>query len=235
MARFTDKVVAITGAAGNLGRAVAGRFAREGGSLVLLDVDAERAGRLAAELPGTHLGLAVDLLDADAVKAAVATAADRLGAIDIACALAGGFAMGPKAHETPAAEWERMHRLNVGTLVTLLAAVTPGMIAKGSGKIVTVGAHAALKGVAGMGAYCASKSGVMRVTEGAAAELRSHGINVNCVLPTILDTPANRAAMPKADPSHWVALDDLAAVIGFLASDDARAVHGALLPVTGLS
>lgn len=235
MARFTNKVVAITGAAGNLGRAVAERFAREGGSLVLLDVDAGRAGALAAELPGTHLGLAVDLLDADAVKAVVATAAGRLGAIDVACALAGGFAMGPPVHETGAEAWERMQRLNVGTLVNLLAAVAPAMVARGSGKIVTVGAHAALKGVAGMGAYCASKSAAMRVTESAAAELRPHGINVNAVLPTILDTPANRAAMPKADPSHWVALDDLAAVIAFLASDDAQAVHGALLPVTGLS
>lgn len=235
MARFTGRVVAITGAAGNLGRAVAGRFAAEGASLLLLDREAAALAALAAELPGDHAGIAVDLLDAAAVHSAVDDAAGRLGAVDVACALAGGFAMGPKAHETPAAEWERMHRLNVGTLVNLLAAVTPGMIARRSGRIVTVGAHAALKGVAGMAAYCASKSGVMRVTEGAAAELRALGINVNCVLPSILDTPANRAAMPKADPAHWVALDDLAAVIAFLASDDARAIHGALLPVTGLS
>lgn len=235
MARFSNKVVAVTGAAGNLGRAVAGRFAGEGASLVLLDVDRARAEALAAELPGRHLGLAVDLLDAAAVKAVAADAAGRLGSIDIACALAGGFAMGPAVHETDAAGWERMHKLNVGTLVNLLAAVTPGMVAKGSGKIVAVGAHAALKGVAGMGAYCASKSAAMRIVESAAAELRGLGINVNAVLPTILDTPANRAAMPDADPSHWVALDDLAAVIAFLASDDARPVHGALLPVTGLS
>lgn len=235
MARFTNRVVAISGAAGSLGRAVAARFAAEGASLLLLDREAAALATLAAELPGDHAGIAVDLLDAAAVRSAVDDAAGRLGAVEVACALAGGFAMGPKAHETPAAEWERMHRLNVGTLVNLLAAVTPGMIARGSGRIVTVGANAALKGVAGMGAYCASKSGVMRVTEGAAAELRPLGINVNCVLPTILDTPANRAAMPKADPSHWVALDDLAAVIAFLASDDARAIHGALLPVTGLS
>lgn len=235
MPRFTNKVVAVTGAAGNLGRAVAGRFASEGASLVLLDVDAGRAGKLAAELPGTHLGLAVDLLDDAAVMAVVAEAAGRLGTIDVACALAGGFAMGPAVHETGAADWERMQRLNVGTLVSLMAAVVPGMVARGSGKVVAVGAHAALRGVAGMGAYCASKSAAMRVVESAAAELRPRGVNVNAVLPTILDTPANRAAMPNADPSHWVALDDLAAVIAFLASDDARAVHGALLPVTGLS
>lgn len=235
MTRFKGRTVAVTGAAGNLGRAVAGRFAREGASLVIIDVDAERAAGLAEELPGDHLGVAVDLLDEAAVKAAVADAAGRLGTIDVAVALAGGFAMGPAVHETEAAAWERMHRLNLGTLLPLLAAVTPGMIAQGSGRVVTVGAHAALKGMPGMGAYCAAKSAVMRVTESAAAELRGHGINVNCVLPTILDTPQNRSAMPKADPSKWVAPDDLAAVIAFLCSDDARAVHGALLPVTGLS
>jgi NAD(P)-dependent dehydrogenase (short-subunit alcohol dehydrogenase family) len=235
MARFSNKVVAITGAAGNLGRAVAARFASEDATLVVIDRDAERAAALAGELPGDHLGIAVDLLDAAAVKTALASAAGRIGTIDVAVALAGGFDMGPPVHETEAEAWERMHRLNIGTLLPLLAAVTPGMIARGSGKIVTVGAHAALKGVAGMGAYCAAKSAVMRATESASAELRGKGINVNCVLPTILDTPQNRAAMPKADPGKWVALEDLAAAIAFLASDDARAVHGALLPVTGLS
>lgn len=235
MTRFTNRVVAITGAAGNLGRAVATRFAAEGAALVLIDSNAERAAALAAELGGTHLPVTVDLLDEAAVKAAIADASDRLGTIGVAVALAGGFAMGPQVHATAPAEWERLHRLNVGTLVPLLAAVTPAMIAAGHGRIVTVGAHAALKGVAGMAAYCASKSAVMRLTESAAAELRGHGINVNCVLPTIIDTPQNRSAMPKADPSHWVSPDALAAVIAFLASDDAGAVHGALLPVTGLS
>lgn len=235
MTRFANTIVAVTGAAGNLGRAVSVRFAREGASLVLIDIDAQRAAALAEELPGDHLGMAVDLLDEAAVQAAVARIVGEFGSIDVAVALAGGFAMGPKVHETEAAGWERMHRLNLGTLLPLLAAVTPGMIAQGSGRIVTVGAHAALKGMPGMGPYCAAKSAVMRVTESAAAELRGHGINVNGVLPTILDTPENRSAMPKADPAKWVAPDDLAAVIAFLASDDARAMHGALLPVTGLS
>jgi NAD(P)-dependent dehydrogenase (short-subunit alcohol dehydrogenase family) len=109
------------------------------------------------------------------------------------------------------------------------------MHAAGGGKIVNVGAYAAQTGAAGMGAYVASKSAVIRLTETMAAELREKNINVNCVLPTILDTPENRAAMPKADPRRWVAPEDLARVIVFLASDDARAIHGAALPVTGLS
>jgi NAD(P)-dependent dehydrogenase (short-subunit alcohol dehydrogenase family) len=109
------------------------------------------------------------------------------------------------------------------------------MIAAGGGKIINVGAFAAQKGAANMGAYIASKSAVMRLTETMAAELREKNINVNCVLPTIIDTPENRAAMPKADPTRWVAPDDLANVVVFLASDEARAIHGAALPVTGLS
>jgi NAD(P)-dependent dehydrogenase (short-subunit alcohol dehydrogenase family) len=109
------------------------------------------------------------------------------------------------------------------------------MLKAGHGRIVNVGANAALHGVAGMGAYCAAKSAVIRLTEAMSAELREQGINVNCVLPTIIDTPENRSAMPKADPRRWVAPADLAEVILFLSSDAARAVHGAAIPVTGLS
>jgi NAD(P)-dependent dehydrogenase (short-subunit alcohol dehydrogenase family) len=109
------------------------------------------------------------------------------------------------------------------------------MLAAGGGKIINVGAASALKGVPQMAAYTASKSVVMRLTESMAAELRDQGINVNCVLPTIIDTPENRTAMPDADPARWVAPDDLANVIVFLGSAAARAMHGAALPVTGLS
>jgi NAD(P)-dependent dehydrogenase (short-subunit alcohol dehydrogenase family) len=100
---------------------------------------------------------------------------------------------------------------------------------------VNIGAYSAQRGLANMGAYIAAKSAVIRLTESMAAELRTQNINVNCVLPTIIDTPENRADMPDADPANWVAPHDLAQVIAFLASDAARAVHGAALPVTGLS
>ena len=109
------------------------------------------------------------------------------------------------------------------------------MLKAGGGKIVNIGAYAAHKGAARMGAYVASKSAVIRLTETMATELREHNINVNCVRPTVLDTPENRAAMPEADPKRWVAPQDLAEVIVFLAADAARAIHGAALPVTGLS
>jgi NAD(P)-dependent dehydrogenase (short-subunit alcohol dehydrogenase family) len=109
------------------------------------------------------------------------------------------------------------------------------MLLRGGGKIVNVGAYAAQKGVANMGAYCASKAVVIRLTEAMAAELRERNINVNCVLPTVIDTPENRRSMPDADPTRWVAPDDLARIIVFLASPAARAIHGAAIPVTGLS
>jgi NAD(P)-dependent dehydrogenase (short-subunit alcohol dehydrogenase family) len=109
------------------------------------------------------------------------------------------------------------------------------MIAAGGGKIINIGAYAAQKGAADMAAYIASKSAVIRLTESMALELREKNINVNCVLPTVIDTPQNRAAMPQADPRKWIAPKDLASVIVFLASEGARAIHGAALPITGLS
>src|SRR5687768_17265265 len=113
--------------------------------------------------------------------------------------------------------------------------MVPAMLKAGGGKIVNIGAFAAQRGAANMGAYVASKSAVIRITETMAAELREKNINVNCVLPTIIDTPDNRAAMPQADPRRWVSTQDLAGIIVFLASDAARALHGAAIPVTGLS
>ena len=151
------------------------------------------------------------------------------------CNIAGGFRMGEAVHETSDETWNFLFDINARTLLHAVRAVVPHMMAAGGGKIVNVGAFAAQKGVAQMGAYVASKSSVIRLTEAMAAELREKNINVNCVLPTIIDTPENRAAMPNADPKRWVAPADLANVIVFLASDAARAIHGAAIPVTGLS
>ena len=228
--------VLITGAAGHLGHAVAAHFAASGAPLALLDRQADALESLVRELSGASaLLLPTDLLDPAAVVAAVARAVDRYGGVAAAINLAGGFTMGDPVHATPAAVWQRMLDLNVNTMLHSCAAVVPAMRHAGRGAIVNVGAASALRGASNMGAYIASKSALMRLTESMAAELREHGINVNAVLPSIIDTPANRASMPEADPRRWVAPDDLAAVIGFLASDAARAIHGALIPVTGLS
>ena len=138
-------------------------------------------------------------------------------------------------HETPDQEWNFLFDLNARSVLHAVHAVVPHMLAARRGNIVNVGAQSALKGVARMGAYCASKDVVIRLTEAMSAELRDSHINVNCVLPSILDTPENRAAMPGADHAKWVAPDALAKVIAFLASGDAQAIHGAAIPVVGLS
>jgi NAD(P)-dependent dehydrogenase (short-subunit alcohol dehydrogenase family) len=231
-----ERCVLVTGAAGALGRAVVAHFVARGAALALLDRDADALSALVREVPDIiALPLATNLLDASAVAQAVDQATQRFGGISAAVHLAGGFTMGEAVHETAATTWQRMLDLNVNTMLASAAAVVPVMRRARRGSIVNVGAMSALRGVAKMGAYVASKSALMRLTESMSAELREDGINVNAVLPSIIDTPANRQSMPDADPNRWVAPAALAAVIGFLASGDARAIHGALIPVTGLS
>ena len=225
---FSAQTVVVTGASGNLGGAVARAFAARDANvgLVARHVDAMTGVRLERQLAVT-----ADLVQqADAERVAAESMA-RFGRIDVLCNIAGGFRMGAPVHETTDETWNLLLDLNVVTLLNMVRAVVPRMLAQGGGRIVNVGANAALRGTAGMGAYCATKSAVIRLTESMAAELREQNVNVNCVLPTTLDTPENRAAMPKADPSRWVQLDDLAQTIVFLASPGARAIHGAALTV----
>ncbi|SNT25024.1 NADP-dependent 3-hydroxy acid dehydrogenase YdfG [Noviherbaspirillum humi] len=232
---FQDKTVLITGAGGNLGRAVAHAFAERGARLVLADIDRPRLQQAYGGEGDARLFAPANLLDAAQVAAAVNQARQRFGSIDMLCNIAGGFRMGPRVHETADADWDFLLGLNAKSMLNAVRAVVPGMLESGGGKVVSVAANAALKGVAGMGAYCASKDVVIRLTESMSAELRDSGINVNCVLPSIIDTPENRAAMPEADFSRWVAPQALADVICFLCSDGARAIHGAALPVVGRS
>jgi NAD(P)-dependent dehydrogenase (short-subunit alcohol dehydrogenase family) len=209
---------------------VAKAFADLGANLALIDV---KKGNL--QDGERQLFVQADLLDPESTRAAAAKAVERFGRIDVLCNIAGAFRMGAPVHEAKDADWNFLFDVNARTVLHTARAVVPLMLKAGGGKIINVGAYAAQRGVAAMGAYVASKSAVIRLTETMAAELRDKNINVNCVLPTIIDTPENRAAMPDADPRRWVAPQDLAAVIVFLASDAARAVHGAALPVTGLS
>jgi NAD(P)-dependent dehydrogenase (short-subunit alcohol dehydrogenase family) len=227
---FANETVLVTGAAGNLGRAVAAAFLERGATTILLDRDRALLARAFGGEDARRRFAPADLLDAAATEAAVG----RIGRVDVLCNVAGGFRMGEAVHETSAATWDTLLDLNVRTLLHAVRAVVPQMIARGGGRIVNVGANAALRGVAGMGAYVATKSAVIRLTEAMSAELRERGVNVNCVLPSVIDTPENRAAMPDADPSRWVAPAALADAIVFLASKAARAIHGAAVPVTGL-
>ena len=229
---IAQPTVLITGAGGQLGAAVVAWFRQRGARLVLLDRHAG-APRQHDDLALDALLIEADLLDREQVAARIGEALAQTGGIDVLCHLAGGFHMGEPVHATPASAWDLMMDLNARSLIHVAAAVVPRMLAQGGGRIVAVGAAGALKGGAQMGAYAASKSALMRLVESMSAELRDAGINVNCVLPSTLDTPPNRAAMPGADASRWVTPEALAEVIGFLASDAARAIHGALIPVYG--
>ena len=220
---LTDKTVVVTGGAGVLGLSVANRAKSLGAEVVLLDVLSDFDNEVGAY----HQ---VDLTD----DAAVARTFAAIGTFDVVANIAGGFDMGPAVYETEDAMWDAMFTINVTTLRTVLRHAVPPLIAQGRGSIVNVGALGALRGAANMGAYTAAKSTVMRLTEALSDEVRHQGVNVNAVLPSLIDTPRNRADMPDADHGQWVSPDDLANVVCFLASDNACVVHGALVPVTGL-
>lgn len=224
--RFDGKVVLVTGAAGALGSATAAYFAAAGATPALLDIVA---------IDGPHYACACDLTDADACRDAVAAIERDVGGIDVLANIAGGFTMGEAVHETTEQTWELMMGLNARSVLNMARAVVPGMLERGRGKIVNVGAGPGQHAVANLGAYSASKSVVIRLTEAMAGELKERGINVNCILPSVIDTPANREGMPDADFSRWVRPEAMAQVIAFLASPAADPIHGAALPVSGLS
>jgi NAD(P)-dependent dehydrogenase (short-subunit alcohol dehydrogenase family) len=228
---MSDKVVAITGGHGALGRAVVEAARAKGWTVAVID----HASGLAVPEGVLEVG-GVDLTDARAAKQAIEAVVARFSRLDALLNIAGGFVWSPVEGDGDAKdtdEWDRMHALNVKTTLNASRAALPHLKASPEGRIVNVGANGAIKAGHGMGAYAASKAGVHRLTEALAEELKTTSVTVNAVLPSIIDTPANRADMPDADPATWVAPADLAAVILFLASPEARAVTGALVPVTG--
>ncbi|MFT7218912.1 MAG: NAD(P)-dependent dehydrogenase (short-subunit alcohol dehydrogenase family) [Candidatus Azotimanducaceae bacterium] len=232
---FTGKVVVVTGAAGALGQAVFAHFASQGALMVAIDYKQSLLDDAFPEQPGQHRYLAVDLTDRAACEQSITDVASDLGSIDVLCNIAGGFMMGEMVHETSDATWDFLMNLNTRSIINTASAAVPIMLEQGGGKIVNVGARAATQGFAQMGLYTASKAAVMRLTEAMAAELRVNNINVNCIMPGTIDTPRNREDMPDADFDTWVPTSQLASVVGFLASDAAIAVHGASVPVDGLS
>lgn len=235
MSTFSDKVVVITGAAGGLGQSVAGYFRRAGAELALVDFSEELLQKVFPESDeGNEILVACDLTNKESTSEAFAKIIKRFGRIDVLANIAGGFVMGEAVHETSDATWNFLFNLNTRSIVNTAAVTVPVMLKQGGGKIINVSAASSQKGVGQMGAYIASKSAVSRLTESMADELRGKNINVNCIMPSIIDTPANRKSMPGADYSKWVKPDDLASVVGFLASDASVAVHGAGIPVVGL-
>ena len=230
------QVVLITGPTGNLGAAVVQKFLAEGARLLLLDRAADRLTTtypLLEEKPDHLLIPGVDLTDTAQVDSAIQLGKKTLGQIDCLVHTAGGFQMGEKVHEISMESWDHLMNLNLKTLLNITRAVIPTMIQQKKGKVVTIGARPALSGKARMGAYSVTKAGVVRLTEAMAAELKTEGINVNCVIPGTIDTPQNRQAMPNADRSRWITPDSLAEVIYFLCSQGAKDIHGAAIPVYG--
>ena len=221
------KVIVATGASGALGKVVAETALARGARVAGVD-------HASSQIPATDNRIElgdVDLSDAAAAKKAIDAVAAHFGRLDALVNIAGGFAFETVADGDPKT-WQHMYALNVLTALNASRSATPHLLASGDGRIVNVGAMGALQAGSGMGAYAASKAGVHRLTEALAAEWKGR-ITVNAVLPSIIDTPANRASMPRADFAKWVTPQELAEVILFLVSDAASAVTGALLPVSG--
>ena len=221
------KVVIVTGASGALGRVVAEAALARGARVAGLDYAASQIPATASRI---ELG-GVDLSDATEATKAIDAVAAHFGRLDALINIAGGFAFEAVAEGDPRT-WQHMYALNVLTTLNASRAAIPHLAISAAARIVNIGAIGALQAGAGMGAYAASKAGVHRLTEALAAEWKGK-ITVNAVLPSIIDTAANRASMPKADFAKWVTPQELAEVILFLVSDAASAVTGALLPVSG--
>jgi NAD(P)-dependent dehydrogenase (short-subunit alcohol dehydrogenase family) len=222
----SERVIVVTGGHGVLGRAVVEAALADGLKVAVID---HASGQ---PVPDGVLEIGgVDLTDPAAAERAIAAVVERAGRLDALLNIAGGFIWQTTDDADPA--WARMFALNLTTALNASRAALPHLKQSDEGRIVNVGANGALRAAAGMGAYAASKSGVHRLTESLAEELKTTSVTVNAVLPSILDTGQNRADMPDADPAKWVQPSDLARVMLFLASPESRAITGALVPVTG--
>ena len=223
---MSERVIAITGGHGALGQAVLSAARNTGLKIAVID------HAMGNPVPQGVLALGgVDLTDPKQAEGAITSVISRFGRLDVLLNIAGGFVWQTVDDAAPA--WDRMHALNVSTALNASRAALPYLKTSDEGRIINIGSAAALKPGAGMGAYGAAKAGVHALTQALAEELKSTRVTVNAVLPSIIDTPANRKDMPDADPAAWVAPADLAAVILFLASPESRAMTGALVPVTG--
>jgi NAD(P)-dependent dehydrogenase (short-subunit alcohol dehydrogenase family) len=229
--------IVITGAAGALGSAVARRLVKDGWAVALLDSPAhvERGRALASELGQRAVAIGVDVAQQGAIEAALKDLPSSLGDVVGAALIAGGWQGGKPLHEEESATWSAMTHTNQETAHASLRALLPGMVDRKRGSVVVVGSRAIERPwtSAGASAYGATKAAVVALAQAAAAEVLDRGVRINAILPSTLDTPANRRAMPDADPAKWVSLDSCAGVIAFLLSDDARDVSGVALPVYG--
>lgn len=233
---FRGKVALVTGGTGGLGQHVTRTFAEQGATVVVPYREEQSfvaLQRTLGQLRSTVHGMQANLLEETTVAQMVAAVANKFARIDILVHLVGGFMGGVAVVESTLAQWEEMLRLNLLSTFLCCREVVPLMMRQGAGKVITVGAQAGLQGRAKVAAYAAAKAALLNFTQSLAAEVKRYHINVNAVVPSTIDTPANRATMPEADYSQWVSAESLAQVILFLASEAARDLHGALVPVVG--
>lgn len=234
--RFSEKTVLVAGGTGGLGRAVSLAFLAEGARVLVtyrrqdeLDALASEAGANRSRIEGHQ----VDVIDEDAVRRFLDTVIAQHGKVDALVNTVGGYAGGEKTWESSVDVLDRMLSANLRSGYNLARATVPHMIARGAGSIVNVAARSALHPSPGAAAYAASKAAAVALLDSLAAEVKGTGVRVNSILPSIIDTPANRRAMPDANFAKWPKPEDIARVILFLCSDDAKVIHGAALPVYG--
>ena len=232
---LTGKVIVVTGATGALGRAVVETLLAANASVGIVGGRAAGMARLLADLQAGERvsGHAADLTDEAQTAEAVAAVAAHFGGIDGLVATAGGFGGGKPVHETALTDWQGQQEINLTTAFLTCKAVTPHLIARGGGAIVTIGSRPALRGAPNLAAYSVAKGGVLRLTEALAGELLAHDISVNCLLPSTIDTPANRDGASEAAISKWVKPAEIAAVARFLLGPEGRVISGAAIPVYG--
>lgn len=233
---FAGKTVFVAGGTGGLGRAVTLAYLDHAANVIVTYQHPEEFAsleRAAEEKAGTLFGFSVDITDNAATQALVADLVSRFSRIDVLVNTIGGYAGGTPAWQQDEPTWTRMLDLNLRAANSLFRAVVPVMLAAHSGSIVQVNAKAALDHGAGAASYSASKAALLALTGSLANDLKGTGIRVNSILPSIIDTPANRESMPNADFAKWPKAEDLASVILFLSSDAARVIHGAAIPVYG--
>jgi NAD(P)-dependent dehydrogenase (short-subunit alcohol dehydrogenase family) len=225
----SQRLVVVTGASGGLGGAVIGRFLDAGATVV----GVATSWRGASPPAPRFVPLEADLRTPAGAQAVVAASLKQSNRIDCLVHLVGAFSGGTSVMLTPDEVWARMLNLNLLTASNIIRAVLPGMLEARRGRIIAVGARAGVHPAANMSAYCASKAALHALIQCLAEEVKNSGITVNAVLPSIIDTPANRSAMPSADASRWVKPESVAELIAWLASDAASDVQGALVPVYG--
>ena len=222
---FAGKTVVVTGGSGAVGRVASRRFAEAGAQVVVADIapPSDEAGAVAYH--------ETNVLDETSVRGLFERVASEYGGPHVLVNIAGGFRFGPSVEEMEESDWDSLLQLNLKSAFLTMKNVLPYMKAQDYGRIVSIAARSGLRGDPMVAHYSVSKGGVILLTQSVAAEVKAHDITVNAVLPSIIDTPANREAMPDARVERWVQPDDLANVLLFLASEEARAVSGAAVPV----